>query len=263
MSTTATRPPVSVPSRPGVLTALTRSLRSDLIKLTTLRSNTALLGLTIATGLAVTWGAARYIDEPMTVANLFTFSVVFTAVFAAIGGVLAITSEAQHGTLGPTLAAQPARSVVVGAKALVVAAFGALLGLAGAASGALGAALGGIPVGDTSGVAATTTASLTFTTLAAVLGLGVGLAARHSTAAVSGLLVWWLVVENLLTAFLDPRIARFLPFYAGNALVGIAPEDAASVTSALTRPRGAFVLAGYALIALAVGTAMLHRCDTR
>lgn len=122
MSSTATHPPVTVPSRSGVLTAVGRSLRSDLIRVTTLQSNTALLGLTIGTGLAVIWAAARYIDAPMTVASLSTFFAVFTAVFA----------------------------------------------------------------GDTSSVAATTVASITFTTLAALLGIGVGLAARHSTAASPG-----------------------------------------------------------------------------
>ena len=45
--------------------------------------------------------------------------------------------------------------------------------------------------------------------------------ARHSAAAISGLLVWWLVVENLIVALAPARIARFLPFVAGNAMVGI------------------------------------------
>lgn len=243
-------------------TALRRNVRADVRKLTTVRSTTVLLALTAGVGLVVTWAAARFVEEEvMTVAGLFTFSVVFTAVFAAVGGILAITTEVQHGTLGPTLVAVPSWRVVVGSKVLVVAGLGILLGVAGGLSGAVGAALGGVPVGDTSDVGVLALSSVTFTGLTALLGLGIGLVARHGTAAISGLLVWWLVVENLLTVVLDPMLARFMPFYAGNALVGIAPEDAASTAAALSRPQGALVLSIYATFALLAGAVALRRRD--
>lgn len=242
--------------------ALRPTLASEAIKLVSARSSLALLGLTVAVGGLSTWAVARYVtDEPLTVAGLFTFSVVFTAVFAAVAGIVAFSAEAQHGTLGPTLAARPSRSVLAGAKTILVAAVGALLGTTGLAAGITGAWLGGIGMGDTSAMVATSVAAVGFTMLAAVLGLGVGMVARHSTVAVSGLLVWWLVVENLLTVFLDPSLARFLPFAAGHGLIGIAPDAPDAIAVALTRSQNAMVFGGYALAALVLGTVLLHRRD--
>lgn len=242
--------------------ALRPTLASEAIKFVSVRSSLALLGLTVAVGGLATWAVARYVtDEPLTVAGLFTFSVVFTAVFAAVAGIVAFSAEAQHGTLGPTLAARPSRSVLAAAKAILVAGVGALLGTAGLAAGVTGAWLGGIGMGDTSAMVATSVASVGFTMLAAGLGLGVGMVARHSTVAVSGLLVWWLVVENLLTVFLDPGLARFLPFVSGNGLIGIAADGPDAVAVALTRSQNALVFGGYALAALVSGTALLFRRD--
>ena len=88
---------------------------------------------------------------------------------------------------------------------------------------------------------------------------------RHSAGAVSGLLVWWLVVENLTcTFFLPAEIARFLPFFAGNALLGIDSDTATaeSIAVALTRPENALIFGGYAAAALTIGPVLLYRRDT-
>ena len=100
--------------------------------------------------------------------------------------------------------------------------------------------------------------------LASVLGLGIGMIARHSTAAISGLLVWWLVVENLLNAFLDPRFSRLLPFVAGNGLLPL-DDPAASIetlSATLSRTENALVFGGYATLAFTIGTVLLCRRDT-
>jgi hypothetical protein len=44
---------------------------------------------------------------------------------------------------------------------------------------------------------------------------------RHSAAAISGLIVWWLVIENLMAAFLPATALRFMPFAAGIELLPI------------------------------------------
>lgn len=260
---------VAAAGTPGVkrppahrVASLRPTLVSEAIKLVSVRSNLALLGLTVAVGGLATWAVARYVTgEPLIVANPFTFSVVFIAVFAAIAGIVAFTAEAQHGTLGPTLVAGPSRSVLAIAKTTLVAGVGALLGAAGLTAGIVGAWLGGIGVGDTTGMIATSVASIGFTVLAAVLGLGVGMIARHGTVAISGLLVWWLVAENLLTVILDPSLACFLPFAAGHGLIGIAPDAPDAIAVALTRSQNAMVFGGYALAALVLGTVLLHRRD--
>ena len=256
--TPAASPPTLDPAAVSTVRRLGRALVSEYIKLTTVRAYRAIVALTVTVGTLVTWGVARYVDEPMTVAMLFLFASVFTAVFAAVAGILLFSTEAQHGSLGPTLSAQPRRSVVAAAKATTAAMFGAALGLLGVSAGLLGAVLGGVPAGDTSTILESSLWAVAFTTLSALLGLGVGMVARHSTAAISGLLVWWLVVENLLTVFLDAQVSRFLPFVAGNGLLQIVVDEPDALAVALSLPQNAAVFGGYALLALVVGTALLH-----
>ena len=197
-------------------------LRSEWIKLSSLRANKAILGLSATAGAFTAWAVATLVtDEVQAIAQVFVFSTVLTAVFAAVAGILLFSSEAQHGTLTSALTAQPARWVIVAAKTMMATAFGLVLGAAGMAASVGGAVLGGLALGDTSAMAATTLWALLFTALSAVLGVGVGMIVRHSSGAISTLLVWGFVVENLFTLFLPERISRFLPFVAGNNLLGI------------------------------------------
>ncbi|MEL6983129.1 MAG: hypothetical protein AAFO29_11955, partial [Actinomycetota bacterium] len=239
------------------------TLNAERIKLTSLRSNKAIVGLTAVVAGFVSWAIATYVtDEVLTITEIYTAATVFTAVFAAVGGILLFTSESQHGTLGPALTAQPARVIIAGSKTIVAAGFGAMLGAVGLAAGFAGGFLGPIATGDTSTIVSTSLWAIGFTSLASVLGLGIGMIARVSTAAVSGLLVWWLVVENLMSAFLAERFARFMPFVAGNGMLGQAGPDGGSPEVALTTTENALVFGGYAAVALLLGTVLLYRRDT-
>lgn len=245
--------------------ALPNVLRSEWIKLSSLRANKAILGLTTATGGFVAWAVATLVtNQVQTVSEVFVFSTVLTGVIAAVAGILLFSSEAQHGTLAGVLTAQPARWVIVAAKTMMATAFGFVLGAAGMAAGVGGAVVGGLELGDASAMAATTLWALLFTGLSALLGLGVGMIVRHSSAAISALLVWGLVVENLLTLFLSEQVSRFLPFVAGNNLLGIVGEGAfaESAATALTRAQDALVFGGYTAAAVLIGTVLLYRRDT-
>lgn len=248
------------------LRAFPTTLKSEWIKVSTIRSNSAILALTIALNGLVSWAIANFVTDEgeLFVNTLFAFSTLFTAVFAAVAGILVFSSEAQHGTLAPTLTAQPARLVIAAAKTLTAAAFGAVLGATGLIAGLVGASISDIETGDASTILGTSLWATLFVSLAAVLGLGIGMIARNSTVAISGLLVWWLVVENMLNAFIDPRLARFLPFVAGNGLLPL-DDPAASIEAlsiSLTRTEDALIFGGYAAIALAIGTMLLSRRDT-
>lgn len=243
--------------------AMPTTLNAEWIKLASLRSNKAIVGLTAMAGGFMTWAIATYVtDEVLTVTEVFTAATVFTAVFAAVGGILLFTSESQHGTLAPTLTAQPARAVIAAAKTVVAAGYGALLGAVGLAAGFAGAYLGPIAMGDTSTMLSTSLWAIGFASLASVLGLGIGMIARLSTAAVSGLLVWWLVVENLVGVFLAERFARFMPFTAGNGMLGSGGPGDGTSELALSTTENALVFGGYAAIALVIGTVLLYRRDT-
>ncbi len=246
--------------------ALPAVLQSEYIKLTSLRSNTAIAVLTGLIGFFATWATAALVkDEVLVVSDVFVYSTFLTAVIAAITAILTVTSEIQYGTLASALTAQPARWVLVVAKTVMAVRIGLVLGVIGMVTGTAGAFLGGLNAGDTGSMLATASWALSFTVLASVLGLGVGLVVRHSAAAISGLIVWWLVMENLVWAFLPETVSRFLPFYAGGALLGVdidttTPE---TIAVALSRTQDALVFGGYAAVALLVGTVLLYRRDSQ
>lgn len=263
-TTTPEPGPRIVRSRRDDVLALPAVLRSEHIKLTTIRSNTAIAVMTGLIGLFATWATAALVkDEVLVVADVFVYSTFLTAVIAAITSILMVTSEVQHGTLATALTAQPARWVLVAAKTVMAVRVGVVLGVIGMVTGAAGAALGGLATGDTGGIPGTAARALVFTVLASVLGLGVGLVVRHSAAAISGLLVWWLVIENLLWAFLPATVSRFLPFYAGGGLLGVQVDTTTPETLAvaLTRTQDALVFGCYAALVLLAGTVLLHRRD--
>ncbi len=262
--TALTLPAPATRTRGGDLRSLPGALRSEWIKLSTLRANRAVPWLTAVIGALTAWSVATFVtDEVLYAADVFVFSTVLTAVLAAVPAVLLFTSEVEHGTLAGTMAAQPARWVTVLAKALMAGGRGLALGVIGMATSFAAAVAAGLDVGDTSTMAATVGWALTFTTLAALLGLGVGMILRSSSAAVSGLLVWWFVVENLLFVFVTAEVQRFFPFAAGNNLLGLesdllSPEQ---IAVALSRPANALVFAGYTAVALLAGAVLLHKRD--
>jgi len=251
-------------TRPTRSNALASVLKSEWIKLSTVRANQALLVLTVIGGLVVSWAVAELVtDKVLYVSEVGFYWTTITSALATIAGALLLTSEVQHGTLATAVTARPARGVIALAKTLTAAAIGLVLGALGLVTGFAGSALGGLAMGDTSGLPASLGWALVFTTLSAMLGLGVGMILRHSAAAVGGFLVWGFVIENLFHVFLPAQVARFLPYIAGNHLLGYNPdfESAKAIAIALTQPQNALVFAGYTAVTLVTGTVLLHRRD--
>jgi ABC-2 type transport system permease protein len=257
-------------SRNDDLAAIPAALRSEWIKTRSLRSNVAILGLTVVLGVLLSLILAVFVKDdpkkhiPFTVGDTFIFSTWLTTVLAIVMGILMFTSEVQHGTLANTIAAQPARWVTVAAKSAIAAGFGLAMGVLGMVGGFSGAVLGGLDMGDTSGMGATALWGLLLTSLAAVFGLGAGMIIRHSSAAISTALVWTLVVENLFRGFASPKISRYLPFSAANGLLEIESISDTPETLALrlTRVQDAMLFGGFTIAALAIGTVLLYRRDS-
>jgi ABC-2 type transport system permease protein len=249
--------------------SLPTTLRSEWIKVSSLRSNKMILAMTPVVGVLLSWILATFVKTdpdtnlPFTVGETFIFSTWLTTVLAAIMGTLLFTSEVQHGTVATTVAAQPARWVTIAAKSTIASSFGLAMGVLGMIGGLSGAVLGGLEQGDTSGVTATALWGLLLTTLAPILGLGVGLILRHSAASVSILLVWALVVENLVRTLIPANANRFMPFSAATGLLGIksATDTPETLAAALTRAQDAVLFGGYALAALTIGTVLFYRRD--
>ncbi|QXC60657.1 ABC transporter permease subunit [Aquihabitans sp. G128] len=246
------------------LRALPLALRSEWIKLTALRANRAILALTALVGGLVAYGlAATATDATLTASELFIYPLPLVAMMAAVAGILLFTGEAQHGTLPTTLAARPARWVIVAAKTTTAATIGLTLGATGMVAGFGGAALGGVDLGGGSALTSRALWALLYIALAALIGLGVGMIVRHSAAAITGLLLWSFVIESLFAPALPEGVRHALPFSAGYRLLDAGPNFEAPVAIAhqLARPEYALIFAGYALATLAVGTFLLYRRD--
>jgi hypothetical protein len=265
---TATAPTGSRPatrSRNDDLRAVPTVLRSEWIKISSLRGNKIILGLTVVIDGVASWAVAAFVkDEVLTAAEVYIYPTVLTTVLAAIASILLFTSEAQHGTLAAALAARPARWLIVLSKTVAAIGVGLALGAVGMVAGFAGAVAGGVELGDTASMPSTTAWALLYTAVAAVIGLGVGMIVRHSAGAVAGLLVWEFVAENLIRPIAPAKLVHFLPFEAGYRIMEIGSDfdTPEIVAAALTRPQYALVFGGYAVIAMVVGTALLYRRDT-
>lgn len=249
--------------------AIPSALASEWTKLRSVRSNLAILGGTTAIGIVLVWVLAVFVEtdpdthEMFTVGNSFSFPTWLATVLAVVAGTLMFTSEVQHGTLAAAITAQPARWVTVAAKSAIAAGFGLAMGVVGMIAGLSGGVLGGLEAGDTSGMAATAAWGLMLTSVAAVLGLGIGMIVRHSSAAISMTLVWTFVIENLFRSFAPPTVYRFLPFNPPNGLLGIeTTSDPAAIAVALSRVQDALLFGSYTVAALTIGTVLLYRRDT-
>ncbi len=254
----------SSPARTRDLAQLPAVLRSEWIKSSTVRTNKTMLAAAAVAGLLSSWATAVFLKgEVLTVAQVAVGATALTAVLAAIAGILLFSAEAQHGTLAGALTAQPARWPIVAGKAVVAIGLGLALGVIGLLSGFAGALAGGLEVGDTSGLPSTVLWALLYTCGSAVLGLGMGIVVRHSAGAVSGLLVWWLVVEGLIVGFAPGKVVRFVPFDTGWRSLGITShlDPPAVVAAGLSNALHASIFWGYVLAALVIGAVLVHRRD--
>jgi ABC-2 type transport system permease protein len=259
----ATRPQ----SRAGAFRA---AVRSEFIKLRSVRSTTLFVALAAFVGAAMTVVLGRVVETdpydhlPFTIGNTFLVSSWLTTLFAVVAGTLLFTSEVQHGTLGVALTLRPSRATLVAAKTVTAAVLGLTMGAAGIVSGLAAGFSSGMDGGDMSGAVAGAAWALVLTTTATVLGLGVGLIVRHGAAAVTTVLVWALAVETLVRGIIPPGISRFLPFTAAHGLLGTrsAADTPETLAVALSNIGNAAVIVGWATVLVAVGTTLLHRTES-
>lgn len=181
------------------------------------------------------------------------------ALFAGLLGALSITGEYRHGTIRPTLLAEPDRVRVMLAKATVSGLLGAALGLVGSAS-AVGVGLialhtRGIDVRlDLGDEALLMTGAAAAAGAMAAVGVGLGGVIRSQVPTMIAISAWLLFVEGLLGGNLS-EVGRFAPGAAGMAVSGQEPGTLPAP------PVGLLVLTLYAMIAVIAGTAMTTRRD--
>jgi ABC-2 type transport system permease protein len=200
----------------------------------------------------------RDLDGDENQRNLFAFGSL-AGLFAALAGVLVVTSEYRFGTIRPTFLFSPRRSRVIGAKLAASILAGLVLGVVGeglvfgigyAILSGRGISIvlsGGDLVLLVLGVLATT---------ALWGGIGAGLAAilRNQVGSVVGFLIWVFAVENLLFGFV-PSVGRFTPGRAADALIGLTSDHL------LSRAAGGAVLVAWTAALAAAGLGLTARRD--
>jgi len=178
-----------------------------------------------------------------------------------VAGVLGMTTEYRFMTVTPTFLVTPRRGRVLAAKLTVHAAFGVVIGLVCAlVSATVATVLLGLrphaavhPVT----VAQIGAATLLGYALFAVVGVSVGALVRNQIAAIIGALLWTLVIEGLLVAFL-PSVGRWLP---GGALRAVLQTQTFNGGKLLPAWGATFVLLGYTAAFAAVAARTTLRRD--
>ena len=182
-----------------------------------------------------------------------------TAVFAALAGVLLVTSEYRYGTIRPTVLFNPARSHVLSAKVIAGALAGLVFGVLGAAiSWAIGYTIldarGITIVLNSNDVLLLTLGGLAGIAIWGAIGTALGAIIHNQVGAVITLLAWGLVVDNLLLG-LAPSVGRFMPTHASDAMMGLKGHHL------LSPGAGAVILIAWTAALAVIGIALTARRD--
>ena len=242
---------------------MTDQLLSELRKMRSTRTNLGLLGGMVALvvvflltiGLTGTSSDLADHDHQHRVFSVATQA----ALFAALIGVMAITSEFRHGTIRPTFVVTPHRGRVVAAKVvsslLMGLLFGALaVGLAFGIGYAVFAARGAHLVLDRNDVLLLVLGTIAVTALWSALGVGLGAVVKNQVFAVIALLVWTGLVNPILDGAL-PGVGRYTPIAASASLTA---DPASYLLSPLG---GGLLLIAYAAVFVAAGGMLVARRD--
>ena len=247
------------------------TLRSEWVKLTSVRSTWWTLAATLVLGAGLTvlicglnadWLASPEADE--SPGSFLTWGMMIAPVCAVVLGALAVTPEYQSGMVRTSFAAVPRRTEVLAAKALLVA---GLLFVAGTGAAFLGY-FGGNWFLDREGVGM----ALEGDVLRAMYGsglylAGIGLLAvaagfllRHTAAVISLLVALLFVVgnmANLIPGDVGLWITRLMPGNAGSAI----STPVSFNPNLLDAWPGFGVFVAEVGVLLVLATALLHRRD--
>lgn len=249
-----------------------RVVRSEWTKLCALRATWVVLGgvglLVVGLAGVVGWRVHQDHATPTVaeaVGQAFFGVDLFSLVLGGFGVVL-VTGEYSSGLIRATLLAVPRRLPVLWAKALVLAAAATPVMLAVCfASFMVSQAFADpgdrVTFGDPHVLRATFGAAAAPVALS-LLGLGLGVLLRHTAGAITVYVAAILVIPLSLPALLPERVEDavmpYVPTYAATTMYdagGNAPYDQ------LSPSLSALVMAGWVVLLLAIGSAVLHRRD--
>jgi ABC-2 type transport system permease protein len=239
-------------------------IRSEVLKLRTVRGPWLLLAtgpVLVIAGISGLVVSGTNVHDPAAQAKALSH-VGLTSIFTLLFGILAVAGEYRHRTITDTYLSTPARGRVIGAKLVVYAALAALAGvmstLVGLAVAAAWWADKGASFGwGDSAMWATIGGGIAWNTIFAAIGVSAGALIRNLVGAVAAALAWIALVEGVVGQLIG-NLARWLPFYAGQALgaggTAMLPEPLLSRLGALV-----VLLAYTAIFTLAAITISVRR----
>lgn len=200
-----------------------RLLRSEAMKLGSLRSMRILFGLTVSGWALLLLPMSRGSGDPRVfesrLTTLLVASQTVVIVVSAVVGAMTVTGEFRHRTMAPTLLVAPDRIRLLAAKA--VAAAVAATGLASAITlltltlGATGLRSAGASAPLDAAALGRAVAIVWLSGLFSILGVAVGTLLRDQGASIGLILGWLLVVEQLASPLLGD-LRRWLPGVLAN-----------------------------------------------
>jgi ABC-2 type transport system permease protein len=246
---------------------MSRQIGAELLKLRTTKTAVALigsvLGIVVLISVLATLTGDMESDDFNTV-DLLAISG-FAQLIALVLGILAVTTEFRHGTITPTLVAQPDRLRIMIAKLVSHVLAGVLLGAiaVGVCSAIvlIGLSARDIDTGLESGeVTRIVAGQVVAGGLWAALGVGLGALIGNQVGAIVGALAWTFLVENLLA--LVPSFGEEVQKYGINgASNGLGNLESQNTGDVLGQLPGGLLLGAYALAFVIAGTIMLRRRD--
>ena len=238
-------------------------VRSELLKLRTTRTALGLVIGMVALIVLVTLLNGLATGDPFLIERKNQFGLLangsIASAFAAILGLMSMTTEFRHGTIRPTLLAAPRRTRVLVAKLVATTIFSFGLGAVGIL---LSFTLGkicldarGMPDLLTgSDVALVIGGAIAASALWGAFGVGLGAAIRNQVGAIVGLLIWSLFVESIVFA-LVPSVGRYLPGEAASVLTQIETQHQLPVLA------GILLFLAYIVAAAAAGAFVTRQRD--
>ncbi len=225
-------------------------IHSELRKLRTVRGPWLLLAagpLLIVAGITGLVQSGGNLHDPATQSKALAH-VALAALFTLIFGILAVAGEYRHATVTDTFLSFPDRGRVIVAKLVAYGSAGAVAGLISAAvavavTAAWWAAKGGSFQLSAAGSWRTLGGGVAVNIAFAAIGVGVGALVRNLAAAIAAALAWVALVEGIAGQLLGAGLARWLPFYASEAL---GRANATGTARLLPQWGGGLMLAGYA-----------------
>lgn len=249
-------------------------LRSEWIKLRTVRMNLVLVIIAVAFPLIVSVLTTLLIDADdmgaRDLAGLVSGTSVITGMLLGVIGAAGITGEFGFGTIRPTFAATPKRMRVIVAKAivtvvvaLVVEALVVLLSY-GIGSAILSSRGGTVDLGESGrgGAVEALVGVVLFAAIVSLLGYGLGLLIRSTPASIAVLVLWPLVAENIIGAVMFAAKVdhpfKWLPYNAG---INLGNPDAGSDSESLGRVVGGLYFFAVTTVVVSIGAFLTNRRD--